>query len=119
MLVVDDEPIIRQLLTDALVDLGYLVDTAVHGAEALDKLARQSFQAVVLDLMMPVMDGREFLSRLRAEVGVAKPPVVVLSAAPADQLRTAMELGASACIPKPFELDTIAAALTGVIDQTP
>jgi CheY-like chemotaxis protein len=116
VLVVDDEPTIRALLCEALADVGFLVETAVHGADALEKLARHSFQAVLLDLMMPVMDGREFLRRVRQDLAYAGLPVVVLSAAPADLLRSAHDLGAAACIEKPFDLDTLLSALTGVLD---
>ena len=119
VLVVDDEPAIRALLSDVLADLGYLVETAVHGADALEKLARQSFQAILLDMMMPVMDGREFLGRLRQELTAPSPPVVVLSAAPADLLRTMLDLGATACLEKPFELDTLLEALGAVLAPPP
>ena len=115
VLVVDDEPIIRAFLSDVLADLGFLVETAVHGADALEKLARHSFQAVLLDLMMPVMDGREVLRRLRQDLAYAGLPVVVLSAAPAELLRGARDLGAAACIEKPFDLDTLLSALSSVL----
>jgi CheY-like chemotaxis protein len=115
VLVVDDEPAIRALLSDVLADLGYLVETAVHGADALEKLARQSFQAILLDMMMPVMDGREFLGRLRQAPAAASPPVLVLSAAPADLLRSMRDLGAAACLEKPFEIDTLLDALSTVL----
>ena len=119
VLVVDDELAIRALLSDILADLGYLVETAVHGADALEKLARQSFQAILLDMMMPVMDGREFLGRLRQAPAAASPPVVVLSAAPADLLRTIRDLGAVVCLEKPFEIDTLLDALGAVLALPP
>jgi hypothetical protein len=61
ILVVEDDPSIRMAVAEALEDMGYLVETASNGAEALAKVRADGFAAIVLDLMMPVMSGWEFL----------------------------------------------------------
>jgi CheY-like chemotaxis protein len=61
VLVADDEPLIRALVTIAFEAEGYDVDTAADGAEALEKACQQPPQVIVLDLMMPVMNGWDFL----------------------------------------------------------
>ncbi|MBV9173586.1 MAG: response regulator, partial [Chloroflexi bacterium] len=61
VLVVDDEPVIREVVAEALEFEGYAVETATNGAEALAKVRAHAPQAIVLDLMMPVMDGWAFL----------------------------------------------------------
>ena len=61
ILVVEDDPIIRTTLAEALEDIGYLVETASNGAEALAKVREDGFAAILLDLMMPIMSGWEFL----------------------------------------------------------
>jgi CheY-like chemotaxis protein len=106
ILVVDDDDPIRQLLVDVLTSEGYLVSEAVHGREALDALARAQPDGIVLDLMMPVMDGRAFVREcfLRS---LGRPiPILLTSASPA--LRQAAEqlrpFGVRSSIPKPFDL---------------
>ena len=106
ILVVDDDPAIRDVVADILEISDYAVETAVNGAEALEKIRADQPAAVLLDLMMPVMDGWEFLRACRREPPCADVPVVVMSAA-RDAHEVANELGAQAFLPKPFEVDTI------------
>jgi signal transduction histidine kinase/DNA-binding response OmpR family regulator len=80
VLVIDDDYATRRLLRRYLQRDGFTVRTAAHGAEALDEMNRQSPGLVLLDLMMPVMDGLEFLERLRAEARWDDVPVVVTTA---------------------------------------
>jgi CheY-like chemotaxis protein len=114
LLVVDDEPDIAAVLADILEDEGYRVVTAFHGQAALEVLARESFDLVISDLMMPVLNGAELLRRLRAEPRWAQLPVVLISAAPVDEGVRAL---ADAFLTKPFDLaallDTVAALLSG------
>lgn len=82
VLVVDDDEDIRQCLREVLVDEGYRVETAVHGRQALDVLAREEPPCLMLlDLMMPVMDGEALLAHVRARPELSQIPVVVISAA--------------------------------------
>jgi CheY-like chemotaxis protein len=106
ILVVDDDPAIRDVVCDILAMFDYRVETASNGAEALDQIRADQPAAVLLDLMMPVMDGWEFLRHCRRESPCVRVPVAVMSAA-GDAGVSADELGAQAFLAKPFELDDI------------
>lgn len=109
VLVIDDDPDIRALLVSVLADDGYDAAAAANGREALDILDRWSADLVVLDLMMPVMDGWTFARRMR-EGQRSDVPIVILSAA-TDLKRHAASIGAAGVIPKPFDLDTLLPAI--------
>ena len=110
VLVVDDDTAIRTLIADALEIEGYAVVTARNGVEALTKLSSTQPDAIVLDLMMPVMDGRGFLAAYREDARHAQIPVLVLSASH-NLGEIAPELGVRACLAKPFDLDVLLAAV--------
>ena len=104
MLVVDDDPDIRELLFTALEDEGYEVVPAANGQEALAIIQTFRPDVIVLDLMMPVMDGWQFARELRARDEDI--PIVLLSAA--RDLRThAAALSAAEIIEKPFDLSDL------------
>ncbi|MFT3764202.1 MAG: response regulator [Minicystis sp.] len=103
VLVVDDDEDIRQCLRELLADEGYTVETAVHGRQALDVLNRGERPCVMLlDLMMPVMDGVELLAHLRAHPDLAAIPVVVVSAASGAEPPAGTKL-----LRKPVTLDAV------------
>jgi CheY-like chemotaxis protein len=106
ILIVDDDPAIRRVVADILEMSSYGVREAANGAEALDDVRTSPPALVLLDLMMPVMDGWEFLRRCRSDQACGRVPVAVMSAA-RDAGAISDELGASAFLPKPFELDDI------------
>ena len=103
VLVVDDDASIRELLSTALEDDGYEVVPAINGADALSVCERWRPDVIVLDLMMPVMDGWTFAKRLRERDEI---PIVVLSAAN-DLARHAKTIGAADVVGKPFDLDQL------------
>ena len=103
VLVVDDDPDIRELLVAALADDGFVSESARNGREALDVLDHFDADVIVLDLMMPVMDGWTFAARMKERRSI---PIVVLSAA-ADLTRQADSVGAADVVPKPFDLETL------------
>ena len=103
VLVVDDDASIRELLSTALEDDGYEVVPAMNGADALSVCERWRPDVIVLDLMMPVMDGWTFAKRLHEKDDI---PIVVLSAAN-DLQRHAKAVGATDVIGKPFDLDQL------------
>ena len=113
ILIVDDDPAIRDVVSDILEMSDYCVKTACNGAEALDRIRDDRPSAVLLDLMMPVMDGWEFLREYRDESSLTPVPVVIMSAAQ-DASRAADELGAQAFLAKPFEIETILAIVDRV-----
>ena len=104
MLVVDDEPAIRQVLADFLTVRGHAVEAAASGAQALDLLRRYDFAVVFLDIVMPGMDGIEIIRRLRVEFPALT--IIMISGVTDQQLaQQSMELGAFDYITKPFDLD--------------
>ena len=103
VLVVDDDASIRELLATALGEGGYEVVPATNGEDALAVCERWRPDVIVLDLMMPVMDGWTFAKRLRERDDI---PIVVLSAAN-DLERHAKSVGAADVIGKPFDLDQL------------
>jgi CheY-like chemotaxis protein len=106
VLVVEDDADIRGLLVALLTDEGLAVRGAAHGVEALDILREWPCQVIVTDLEMPVMDGWELLTRLRARAASKAIPVVV---ATSDHraARQAPSLGVSAVLLKPFDIKTL------------
>ena len=80
ILVVDDDADIRAALTEVLEEQGYVVRAAANGAEALKRVRERTPNLVLLDLMMPVMDGIEFLDVVKADRTMPEVPIVVLSA---------------------------------------
>ncbi|HYH98322.1 sigma-54 dependent transcriptional regulator [Hyalangium sp.] len=106
VLVVDDEESVRTFLAELLGNAGYQVRCASSGAQALEMLEGGSFDAVLLDVVMPEMSGLEVLRHYRSAGGSA--PVIVLSAlAGADDAVRAMKMGASDYLSKPFSNDEL------------
>jgi CheY-like chemotaxis protein len=104
VLIVDDDDIIREALRSALEDAGLAVRTADHGKAALETLDMWRPDLILLDLMMPVMDGWAFREAQRAHPAAARIPVIVLSAA-RGLAELAESLRPAQVIPKPFELE--------------
>jgi CheY-like chemotaxis protein len=110
VLVVDDDADIREFLSAFLSFQGYEVTTASNGAEALRQLHVAKPCVILLDLMMPVMDGVEFRRRQRALDEGADIPVLCLSAK-YDAREIASALDMDACLLKPFEPEAVADAV--------
>jgi CheY-like chemotaxis protein len=111
VLVIEDEDTIGHVIAETLAEEGYEVRRARNGREALGILEGWLPQLILLDLMMPVMDGGIFrAAQQRLEGGVAEVPVIVLSGAREVRTRAA-ELGAVAALSKPFELDQLVEAV--------
>src|SRR5712691_10343916 len=113
ILVVDDDADFRTGLRTALEMKGYQVEEAANGQEALERLTQKPPLLVLLDLQMPVMNGREMLQRMRAQPGYLDLPVVIISGFGFEW--EAELMGAQGYIGKPFEPEelerTIAALL--------
>jgi CheY-like chemotaxis protein len=105
VLVVDDDRVIQQLLQVNLELEGYeVVATASDGAEALEKITKLKPDLVILDVMMPKMDGLEVCRRLKADPKLAKIPIILLSARAQDlDIREGLDIGADAYLTKPFD----------------
>jgi CheY-like chemotaxis protein len=106
VLVVDDETTIRDLIADALREPGYEVQTASNGVEALALVHRWLPDVIVLDLMMPRLDGTGFTELLRVNPDFAHVPVLLVTAAYGAEA-AAQQVGARAWLSKPFELDLL------------
>ena len=106
VLVVDDEPDILLLHRLNLEAAGHTVVLAADGMTALDRIAESNPDCVVLDVMMPVLDGWGVLERLRAVEG--SPPVLVVSAKSAtSDIEHALSIGAKGYLSKPFDAQTL------------
>ena len=110
VLVVEDDADIRCFVTEALTWEGYEVQQVTNGYEALAVLSEWRADLVLLDLMMPELDGWGFRAEQLARDDLAGIPVVVMSAA-WNPHREADKLQAAAVIPKPFELDRLLATV--------
>lgn len=106
ILVVDDEPMVRDTLGQVLVDEGYIVDIAVDGEDALDRVHDARPDAILLDLMMPGMNGRQFLQALRNEPAYAEVPVLIMTAVHGLEVNLA-SIGASHVVEKPFNIEDL------------
>jgi DNA-binding response OmpR family regulator len=116
VLVVDDDRKLCRLIKDYLEPLGYDVATANTGKEGLEKALSGKFDAVILDVMMPEMDGLEVLRRLRAASNV---PVLMLTGLgeEADRI-VGLEMGADDYLPKTFSTRELLARLRAVIRRS-
>ena len=117
ILVVDDEPAVRDALDRALKLEGYDVDVAVDGADALKQLRGTAPDAVVLDILMPHVDGLEVCKRLRAAGD--RTPILMLTARETVSDRvTGLDAGADDYLVKPFDLDELLARLRALLRRT-
>lgn len=106
ILIVDDDPAIRKMLVEVLSLEGYPTETAVNGREALDLLPRGGARVVLLDLLMPVLDGRGVMTELRANPAErARHKVILVSAI--TNLEGARDLEPDGVLPKPFTVDQL------------
>ena len=104
ILIVDDEFGIVEALTDFLGDEGYRTATALDGRQALEQMAAERPALVLLDYMMPVMNGAAVLEAMKKDPNLRDVPVVLMSASPP---RSWKHLPANAFLPKPFGLDQL------------
>mgnify|MGYP000895778300 CR=1 FL=1 len=103
-LVVDDDLLNRMLLTTSLEEQGHEADTAVDGEVALAMMAVSTYDVVLLDVVMPGIDGHEVLQRMKQDFALRNIPVIMVSAL--DEMASvikSIELGAEDYLPKPFD----------------
>lgn len=118
VLVVDDIEANRDVLSRRLERQGYAVARAENGRQALDKLHAETFDLVLLDIMMPEMDGYEVLQRLKADEALRHIPVIMISALnELDSVVRCIELGAEDYLPKPFNPTLLKARLGASLDK--
>jgi CheY-like chemotaxis protein len=114
VLVVDDEPAIRALVAKIVERAGHPVDTARDGAEAIEKIEQTQYSVVVLDLMMPNIDGYGLIQHLKARGGL-KPAVIVVSAGDSAALRQLDGAMVHSILRKPFDIDVLGDLITAAV----
>lgn len=109
ILVVEDEKDIAEIIEMALLKSGHTVETAGDGVEALEKLSSFAPDVVVLDLMLPKMDGREFGARLNEMPSASSLPVIVITAHAKmkELLQSKSEFNVAAYLEKPFPISVL------------
>ncbi len=114
VLVVDDESGIVEVLELILTDAGYRVLSALNGQEALTRMEQIIPDAVIMDFMMPIMDGAELLHRMTSHDGYKTIPVILTSAMPEESIRARCS-GYKVFLRKPFKSDKLLEALQEIL----
>ena len=118
LLIVDDNETNRDVLSRRLEMQGYAIETACDGARALQMVEARVFDLVLLDIMMPDMDGYEVLRRLKADPKTRDLPVIMISAlGDLDSVVRCIELGAEDYLPKPFNATLLKARIGACLEK--
>ena len=115
ILVVEDDPAIRRLVTMVLQRHRYRVDIAADGLEAVLKLGLSDYDVIVLDLMMPNLDGFTFISTLNREAPERLQSIIVTSAASPAVIKERLEGKVFELLPKPFDIQELAKSVQACI----
>lgn len=119
ILVIDDDPTIQQFAATVLQASGFQVETAASGLAGLGKAGTHPPALVLLDVMMPGLDGYEVCRKLRQGAKTAEVPVIMLTASNEPGLnRKAYEAGAHACVLKPIRIESLIATINAVLAST-
>ena len=119
ILICDDDDMIVQIVTSKLRSIGREVVTASNGAAALQMIRSSLPSALILDAIMPGIDGFDVLKLLRANPKTASLPVLMLTARRGkDDVTKALKLGANGYLAKPFSLGELAARVERLLDRT-
>jgi adenylate cyclase len=118
LLVVDDEPLNREMLMRRLKRMGFTATGAENGLAALDQLTKETFDLVLLDILMPELDGFKTLERLKADEKLRHLPVIMLTALDeASSTVRCIEAGAEDYVPKPFNPVILRARITASLER--
>lgn len=118
ILIVDDEPFNLDYLEQELQDLNYETVSAVNGRDALDKVDTELPDLILLDIMMPIMDGFQVLSQLKIKPSTRDIPVIVISAgSDLKNVVNGIQLGAEDYLPKPFEPSLLRARISSSLEK--
>ncbi len=116
ILIVDDEALLREALAHALRDEGYVTLEAANGREAVERVASERPDLVLMDVMMPVLDGRQALQLIRSAQSRAATPVVMMSAAVG---REFLDASIAGYLAKPFDIDHLVQLVVTLIGRPP
>lgn len=112
---VDDEPLHQRVVGDILMAFGHATTTARSGREALDCLAREPFDLVLMDMQMPATSGEDLVRRLRASSGPERAtPVIALADAASEEYRA---LGFNDCLAKPIRVNDLMARVMAAVGE--
>ena len=118
ILVVDDEPSMREMLGIVLRRDGYEVCVAENGRQALERIAAEELDLVMLDIMMPELDGYQVLEKLRADGTLERLPVIMISAVTEiESVVRCIEMGATDYLPKPFNTVLLKARVGATLEK--
>lgn len=116
ILVVDDDPVASALLKETLVAENYLVDTAINGLEALKTVREKSYDLLITDFIMPLLDGLALLTKAKEELPHL--PVILMTASRQEAiLIEARRQGADAVIPKPLEMKKLLNIIKNILQK--
>lgn len=118
VLIVDDEKEMRNLLTMCLKPHGFTVEEAHSGFDALQKLIDQKFDLIILDVMMPTVDGFEVLMNIREMIDQEVPIILLTALGDTDRIVEGLQLGADDYIVKPFEPKELIARIHSIIRRS-
>lgn len=117
ILIVDDEFSVAEVLEAVLTDAGHEVITAINGRQALERLNQRRPDLVLLDFMMPIMDGPTLLKEIRKDPAYRDLPAVVMSSLPKSTVAKAAKGLYSAFLRKPFKLGAVTEVIRTVLGQ--
>ena len=116
ILVVDDDDLVLVALRELLTPAGYEVATSLSGAEAMERLSKDEYDVLVIDIAMPEMDGYELCQAIRRLEGYRETPIIMLTAKCSDEDRQkGLEAGANLFLPKPISPDRLISIISGAL----
>jgi len=115
ILLTDDDPLLQELLEIFLEANGYILFTAQNGNQAAEAVKEQTFDLIILDLMMPLMDGRQFLHWLRKEQCSSIPVMVLTAMQGADVEQDLLTAGATVVTFKPLSTESLVASVSKLL----
>jgi two-component system alkaline phosphatase synthesis response regulator PhoP len=119
ILVIDDDPLLVAMIEHKLKTRGYNVDIAADGVAGLSHAREKRPDVIVLDVMMPSLDGRQLLQTLKADPQLSSVPVIMLTARRGESdIVSALQLGATDYLTKPFSTDELMARITRLLPKT-
>ena len=120
VLLCDDDLMNRKVASKILHKEGFNVIEAANGEEALEHLSMTSVDLILMDLMMPILDGYETIKQIKATPTLAAIPLIIISAlSDTDTITKALSLGADAYITKPYNIDTFCQSIYNTLEVNP
>lgn len=118
VLLVDDNPLMQQVISRFLMSQGYSVAVAQTGEEALDVARREPFRLYVIDMRLPDQDGPDLLQAMRSDPQLVRCPAIAVSGLGEDDRERTVVAGFEAFLAKPIDLDELLAAVRHFVDHS-